>query len=153
MSTQDALRKSSIASLTALIGLQLFSRLFTFTLNQVLIRMASPEIFGAAAIQFELILSTILFLSREGIRTTILRVKNPGPASMNLSFVPMVAGIPLAAAITWGYARYAKDELKVRPFFGEAVAVYALAAVLELLTEPFHNLYEPLYRVLLKKNC
>ena len=95
MSTQDALRKSSISSLTALIGLQLFSRLFTFTLNQVLIRMASPEVFGAAAIQFELILSTILFLSREGVRTTILRVKTPGPASMNLSFVPMMVGIPL----------------------------------------------------------
>lgn len=143
MSTQDALRKSSISSLTALIGLQLFSRLFTFTLNQALIRMASPEVFGAAAIQFDLILSTILFLSREGVRTTILRVKTPGPTSMNLSFIPIIAGIPLATALTWGYVQYAKDELRARPFFGEAVAVYALAAVLELLTEPFHNLYGP----------
>lgn len=138
---QDALRKSSISSVTALIGLQLVSRLFTFVLNQALIRMTSPEIFGAAVIQFELILSTILFLSREGVRTTILRVKAPGPKEMNLSFVPVGVGVPLAGIIAWAYVRYAKEELRNRIFFREAVGVYALAAVLELLTEPFHNWY------------
>lgn len=139
--TQDALKKSSIASVTALIGLQLFSRLFTFVLNQALIRMTSPEIFGAAVIQFDLILSTILFLSREGVRTTILRVKSPGPKALNLSFVPIGAGIPLACTIAWAYVKYAGEELRSRAFFREAVGVYALAAVIELLTEPFHNLY------------
>ncbi|KXN84240.1 Oligosaccharide translocation protein RFT1 [Leucoagaricus sp. SymC.cos] len=141
--TQDALKKSSFASVTALIGLQLFSRLFTFILNQSLIRMTSPEIFGAAAIQFELILSTILFLSREGVRTTILRVQNPSrlsPKELNLSFVPIGVGIPLATAIAWSYARCAGEQLRNGVFFREAVGVYACAAVLELLTEPFHNL-------------
>ncbi|KAF9451311.1 RTF domain-containing protein [Macrolepiota fuliginosa MF-IS2] len=137
---QDALRKSSLSSVAALIGLQLFSRLFTFILNQALIRMTSPEIFGAAVIQFDLILSTILFLSREGVRTTILRVKNPGPREMNMSFVPVGVGVPLAGGIAWGYARWAREELRGRPFFGGAVGVYGAAAVVELLTEPFHNL-------------
>jgi oligosaccharide translocation protein RFT1 len=136
---QDDLKTSSITSVVALIGLQLFSRLFTFTLNQALIRMTSPEIFGAAVIQFDLILSTILFLSREGVRTTILRVKSPGPRELNLSFVPIGVGIPLAGAIAWVYAKYAGEELRNRAFFREAVGVYALAAVVELLTEPFHN--------------
>jgi oligosaccharide translocation protein RFT1 len=140
MSSEDALKKSSIASVTALIGLQLFSRLFTFVLNQALIRMTSPEIFGAAVIQFELVLSTILFLSREGVRTTILRVKSPGPKAMNLSFVPIGVGIPLACVIAWVYVEYAGEELRKRAFFREAVGVYAIAAVVELLTEPFHNL-------------
>jgi len=138
--TQDVLRKSSIASVTALIALQLFSRLFTFVLNQALVRLTSPEVFGAAVIQFELILSTILFLSREGIRTTILRVKYPGPREFNLSFMPVVAGVPLALVITWTYVEYASEELKARAFFREAVIALALAAVLELLTEPFHNM-------------
>ena len=91
-------------------------------------------------IQFELILSTILFLSREGIRTTILRVKYPGPREFNLSFMPVVAGVPLALVITWTYVEYASEELKARAFFREAVIALALAAVLELLTEPFHNM-------------
>ncbi|KAF5353438.1 hypothetical protein D9756_008112 [Leucocoprinus leucothites] len=137
---QDALRKSSIASVTALIGLQLFSRLFTFILNQALVRLTSPEIFGAAAIQFDLILSTILFLSREGVRTTILRAKSHGPKELNLSFLPIAAGVPLAGTIAWAYVKYAGEELKTRAFFREAVGIYALAAVVELLTEPFHNL-------------
>jgi len=137
---QDVLRKSSIASVTALIVLQLFSRLFTSILNQALVRLTSPQVFGAAVIQFELILSTILFLSREGIRTTILRVKSPGPKEFNLSFVPVVVGVPLALAIAWTYVEYAGEELKARAFFREAVMVFALAAVLELLTEPFHNM-------------
>ena len=137
--TQHVLRKSSIASVTALIALQLFSRLFTFVLNQALIRLTSPQVFGAAVIQFELVLSTILFLSREGIRTTILRVKSPGSRELNLSFVPAIVGVPLALAIAWPYAEYADEELKARALFREAVAVSALAAVIELLTEPFHN--------------
>ncbi|KAJ3562537.1 hypothetical protein NP233_g9508 [Leucocoprinus birnbaumii] len=140
MSAQDALKKSGLSSVAVLIGLQLFSRLFTFILNQALIRLTSPEIFGAAAIQFDLILSTILFLSREGVRTTILRVKSPGPKELNLSFMPIAAGIPLASAIAWTYASYAGEELRTRAYFREAVGVYALAAVVELLTEPFHNL-------------
>lgn len=101
--------------------------------------MTSPEIFGAAAIQFELILSTILFLSREGVRTTILRVKTPQPKEMNLSFLPLAIGAPLAGVLAWVYVQYVQQNLKNQPFFKEAVAVHALAAVLELLTEPFHN--------------
>lgn len=139
MSSQDALRKSSLSSLTALVGLQLVSRLFTFVLNQALIRMTSPEIFGAAAIQFELVLSTILFLSREGVRTAILRVKTPGPKEMNLSFLPLAIGAPLSGVLAWIYVHNVQQSLRDRPLFNEAVVVYAVAAVLELLTEPFHN--------------
>lgn len=91
-------------------------------------------------IQLELVLSTILFLSREGIRTAILRVRSPGPRELNLSFVPVLAGVPLALAIAGTYVGYADEELKARPLFREAVAVFAVAAVLELLTEPFHNM-------------
>ncbi|MCT6562737.1 oligosaccharide translocation protein RFT1, partial [Staphylococcus aureus] len=57
----------------ALILLQLLSRLLTFGLNQVLVRLAPPSVFGTAAIQFDLVASTILFLSREGVRNALLR--------------------------------------------------------------------------------
>jgi oligosaccharide translocation protein RFT1 len=47
-----------------LIVSNIFQKLFTFGINQVIIRQSSPEIFGIAAVQLELLLSTLLFISR-----------------------------------------------------------------------------------------
>jgi oligosaccharide translocation protein RFT1 len=63
----------SLTTARALILLQLLSRMLTFGLNQALVRLAPPEVFGTAAIQFDLICSSILFLSREGVRNALLR--------------------------------------------------------------------------------
>ncbi|KIM40692.1 hypothetical protein M413DRAFT_72866 [Hebeloma cylindrosporum] len=135
---------TSVASASSLMVLQLLSRLFTFALNQALFRLASPSAFGAAAIQFELILSTILFLSREGVRNALLRVGQDVSADarirrMNLSFLPIGLGIPLALATSVAYARYASGEMKRQPYFEEAILIYAVAAVAELLSEPLYN--------------
>ena len=56
-----------------LVGLQLFTRLLTFALNQALLRFLSPSVLGLASIQLELLSSTVLFLSREAIRCALLR--------------------------------------------------------------------------------
>jgi oligosaccharide translocation protein RFT1 len=127
-------------------ALQLLSRLFTFALNQALLRLASPSAFGAAAIQFELILSTILFLSREGVRNALLRVGQDVSADsrirrMNLSFLPIALGIPLALVTSVAYAQYASVEMKRQPYFHEAISIYAVAAVAELLSEPLYNVF------------
>ena len=63
--------------------LQLFQKLLSVLLNQLVLRhlsassssqsTASPESFGVAAVQLELLLSSLLFLSREGIRLALLR--------------------------------------------------------------------------------
>lgn len=67
-----------LSGVSALVFLQAASRVVTFVLNQALVRLASPAIFGTAAIQFELLLSSILFLCREGVRLALLRT--PGPS-------------------------------------------------------------------------
>jgi Rft protein len=59
-------------------------RLITFVLNQLMISFTSPEIFGLAAISFELLLSTLLFLSREGIRLACLREEIISPNQRQL---------------------------------------------------------------------
>jgi oligosaccharide translocation protein RFT1 len=41
-----------------------FQKLCTFSLNQVMLRYSGPEVFGLASIELELLLSTLLFLSR-----------------------------------------------------------------------------------------
>ncbi|KAJ7722286.1 Rft protein-domain-containing protein [Mycena maculata] len=129
--------------LRSLIGLQVASRGLTFLLNQALFRLASPGAFGTAAIQFELISSTILFLSREGVRNALLRVKRTEDGSWNvgnLPFLPIVIGVPLALTTSFGYACYAAAETRSQPGFYGAIGVYALAAVMELWCEPMHNL-------------
>lgn len=68
-----------LSGVSALVLLQAASRVVTFVLNQALVRLASPAIFGTAAIQFELLLSSILFLCREGVRLALLRTPGPSP--------------------------------------------------------------------------
>ncbi|KAJ3772885.1 Rft protein-domain-containing protein [Lentinula raphanica] len=144
---------SAMSTLTSLMGLQLFTRLFTFVLNQALSRLASPVAYGIAAIQFELMLSTILFLSREGVRAALLRVKTGSDASvgssdqkqgadaaMNVRFVPIIIGVPFAFATSSLYVAFAGTEILSQAHFRSAVAVYVAAAVMELLAEPMHNM-------------
>lgn len=135
------LLQSSLSSASSLMGLQLFSRLFTFALNQALVRMVSPSAFGTAAIQFELLLGTILFLSRQGVRNAVLRIKGVDASVQNLSFIPVLAGLPLSLISTIAYGYFASEETRSQAYFQSSVVIYALASLLELLIEPLHNLY------------
>ena len=139
-------------------ALQLLSRGLTFILNQALFRLASPTAIGAASIQFDLILSTILFLSREGVRNALLRVskdsdRNTRIRRMNLAFLPIGIGMPLALATSLLYTTYAGSEMKLQPYFRQAITIYALAAVAELFSEPLYNVFvsrfASIYRTLL----
>jgi oligosaccharide translocation protein RFT1 len=137
-------------------ALQLFSRLFTFGLNQALFRMASPQSFGTAAIQFELMLSTILFLSREGVRNAMLRAGPrrghgglehlQGNTSLarrnsitNVTLLPLIFGFPLAILTSCLYVQFARSDTRSQPHFHMAINIYAMAAIVELLSEPMHN--------------
>lgn len=75
---------SALSTGLALIGLQLLSRLLTFSLNQALVRLTTPEALGLATIQFEVLLNTILFLSREGIRGALVRRAAVSGASVSV---------------------------------------------------------------------
>jgi hypothetical protein len=137
----DVLFKASFSSGSSLVALQLFSRLFTFVLNQALLRLASPRAYGTIAIQFELMLNTVLFISREGVRNTLLRVRKPGTLTSSLSTLPLLLGVPLALATSCLYAFSAPRDVRFQPHFNVAIGIYALAAVTELMSEPLHNLY------------
>ncbi|KAF5343598.1 hypothetical protein D9757_013689 [Collybiopsis confluens] len=141
---------STASTLTSLMGLQLFTRLFTFVLNQALSRLASPAAFG---IYHSL-------LEREGVRGALLRVESAGPdrasapqsgdktgtrnrngsAAMNVGFIPFIIGVPLAIGTSLLYITTASKETRVQPNFYSAVLVYVLAAIMELLAEPMHNM-------------
>ncbi|KAF8645628.1 hypothetical protein AX16_007710 [Volvariella volvacea WC 439] len=199
----------------SLIFLQASSRLLTFTLNQCLLHFSTPTSFGVASIHFELLLSTILFLSREGVRNALLRVPrvcyadvsgeddadgnegsegaegskkdgngvvgtgtehvgNLPPYSdrqgsnyaldkekeqerakileerakrkkrrkvRNVAVLPILGGIVVALFMVPIYlGRWAGEEVKKQKGFKGAVAGYVLAALVELLSEPMHNM-------------
>ncbi|KIJ69625.1 hypothetical protein HYDPIDRAFT_124274 [Hydnomerulius pinastri MD-312] len=147
----NGLLARSLSSAKSLIGLQLVSRLFTFVLNQGLVRLASPQAYGTVAIQFELLMSTILFLSREGVRNSLLRVwpqqgtgeKAPKPLQTaqcaNLATLPALIGLPTTLLTIALYASSASEAARSQPHFHLALFIYAVAAVGELLSEPMHN--------------
>lgn len=80
-----------------------FQKLLTFGMNQIIVRYSTPEVFGIAAVQLELLLSTLLFLSREGIRLALLRSTLHNKISLqqfvNMSWIPALLVFTLTAAI------------------------------------------------------
>ncbi|TFK69820.1 Rft-1-domain-containing protein [Pluteus cervinus] len=137
--SNDSLSTSSVAAARSLVALQLFSRLFTFVLNQALLRLATPKVYGTAAIQFELMLGTILFLSREGVRNALMRAKTQTPSVTNISIIPAIIGAPLGLLIPCVYMSSARADAKEQPYFYTSVIIYAIAAFIELFCEPMHN--------------
>ncbi|KAI6043107.1 Rft protein-domain-containing protein [Pisolithus marmoratus] len=148
----NKLLERSISSARSLIGLQLVSRVFTFVLNQGLVRLASPQAYGTVAVQFELLINTILFLSREGVRNSLLRVwPQQGAAGdstnsalqfaqcSNLATVPAMLGIPVTLLTVMAYGYTASQDARSQPLFQIAMFIYAAAAVIELCSEPMHN--------------
>lgn len=59
---------SAASSALSLVGLQLSSRLVTFALNQVLVRLTSAEAFGTVAIQLDFLLNTVRATARRAGR-------------------------------------------------------------------------------------
>ncbi|EST05931.1 RFT1 [Kalmanozyma brasiliensis GHG001] len=144
------------ASASTLILLQVSARALTFVLNQLLIRLVSPSIFGLANIQLELLLSTILFLSRDGFRTILIRnepasssasskhvAKSTGPRSAttnsmhNISLLPIPIGFAFTAAACTAYTLHISPAaMHAVPTFRTSIALYAVGALSELLYEP-----------------
>ncbi|KAG9029969.1 Oligosaccharide translocation protein rft1 [Tulasnella sp. JGI-2019a] len=138
------LLSKSLATASSLMALQFLSRIVTFLLNQSLVRLATPAVFGTASIQFELLLSTILFLSREGIRNALLRAPDTSHTSAssqsitNISLLPTILGMPITAICAAGYVHASSQSTNSQPHFTISVVLYALAAMLELLSEPLY---------------
>jgi oligosaccharide translocation protein RFT1 len=155
-SQQASLLSKTLASARSLVLLQLLSRALTFSLNYALLRLASPEVFGTASIQFDLIGSTLLFLSREGGRPSaepstdgrpadrqvdreqVVRLRARRQQDLNLSLLPLPLFLGLVAVIVPLYVRYSPATTVAQPFFYASLGLHLLAYLLELLSEPYH---------------
>ncbi|BEI91305.1 uncharacterized protein CcaverHIS019_0401250 [Cutaneotrichosporon cavernicola] len=124
---------SPLATGRALILLQLLSRALTFILNQGLVRHAPPAVFGTAAIQFDLVAATILFLSREGVRNAVLR-----SSTSIISIWAFRLGFGVALATVTLYLSTAPLSTTAQPYFHLSLALYVVGALFELLVEPLY---------------
>nr|XP_019042746.1 hypothetical protein I302_08453 [Kwoniella bestiolae CBS 10118]OCF21676.1 hypothetical protein I302_08453 [Kwoniella bestiolae CBS 10118] len=140
----------------SLVLLQLLSRLLTFSLNQALLRLSSPAVFGTAAIQFDLVCSSILFLSREGIRNALLRTKTPSPSPSStssstssdqdiherqvrsLSTIPLHLGLIISSVIGSIYIYSSDDITTSQSHFYPSLGMYILGSLMELSIEPIY---------------
>lgn len=124
---------------TYLILLQLFTRLLTFTFNHLILRHTSPSTFGLATIQLDLLISTILFLSREGFRISLQRHPGHLQRTVNLSYIPLATGILGSCLGCFIFLSTASEEVKRIGGFRESVLLFALSAVIELVGETGFN--------------
>lgn len=133
--------------ISALIGsakwmflLGIFQKLTTFTMNQLLISHVGPKLFGKVAVQFELLLSTLLFLSREGIRLAIVRETisddHDRKLMINLSWIPTYC----VALVIFGLV--ALKSIALIDWDVNILYIYCSGVFLECLSEPFFNSYQ-----------
>lgn len=153
---------SSVTGTTLLIMIQLASRVFTFATNQLILREISPKTLGIAA-QLELYLASVLYFSRESIRTAIQRQPSESFATatkreesseynksnsvqaqsgtlqsvVNISYLCLGIGIPLALTFASFYSHLAPKEVSELPFFQISLITTGIASILELGVEPF----------------
>jgi len=154
---------SSFTGTIYLFLLQLFSRSITFILNQILLRFTSAKVLGIVNIKLELILETILFISREGIRMSLLRSKSsseeiekktkdekeknsksieetliPIQKAVNLSYIPIIIGCSLTLLVTYYFNK--KENINTEESNSSSIVLYSVAAFVELLSEPLYIL-------------
>lgn len=147
-----------------LILLQVFSRAVTFIANQLLLRFMTASLLGVST-QLEVYYLSVLFFARESLRVAIQRQgplsseSSPLPgkdtkpkqgdddkqnaraqetqAVVNLGYVAIILGLAVAALLGWMYlGSIPAATLITTPYLVPSVYIYALASVLELLSEP-----------------
>ncbi|KAI8381124.1 Rft protein-domain-containing protein [Radiomyces spectabilis] len=150
---KDSLLFSSAKGAYYLVLLQLASRMLTFTLHQVVLRYTTAETLGIASVKLELLLSTILFISREGFRCALLRGDNEDSTLekekyekhassgeqkiTNLAYIPTAIGLVTTFVACTYYLNQIDDVTAAKyPYYRTSVVLFGIAAFAELLVEP-----------------
>ncbi|KAI9140598.1 Rft protein-domain-containing protein, partial [Paraphysoderma sedebokerense] len=131
---------TSLSAAVYLSILQLFARVLTFAMNQLVLRYITPAVFGLASIQMELLAGTILFFSREAFRSALLRaslgIEPEETKLVNLSYIPVGLGV-LISILVGLYFIYINPSGDVR-FYVPCVIICTIGTFIEILVEPVY---------------
>ncbi|EIE85289.1 hypothetical protein RO3G_09999 [Rhizopus delemar RA 99-880] len=135
---KEDLLSSTAKGASYLIMLQFISRMLTFSLNQIVLRHTSPDAFGIASVNLELLASTILFISREGFRAVLTRSTKNQQQIINLAYIPTCLGLATTTLCCGYYLSTitSNNESAIYPYYSTSVILYGLASFLELSVEP-----------------
>ena len=139
--TESLLRKSA-SSVGLLISFQIASHALTFFLNTVIIRKIDHSLYGFSTVQLQLVVSAILFISREAIRNVCQRTDVTQQGGRDqvawLSWMAIPIGVAIKSVVIFGtYYTSSSEELAVVGY-SRSVSVIAIAAFMELLIEPVY---------------
>ncbi|PYH97736.1 nuclear division Rft1 protein [Aspergillus ellipticus CBS 707.79] len=167
----SAMLASSASGTTLMILVQLVSRLFTFSANQLILRSLPPIVLGVAT-QLELYFISILYFSRESIRLAIQRqplqstsAVTPGQdddtdlacekakqtseaqlvasqSIVNMSYLSLGLGFLFALVFAASYTHFAPNEVSEMPFYHASVVITTIASLIELSVEPFFSIVQ-----------
>lgn len=120
--------------------LVIFQRLLNFTINQLLMRKVDPDVLGLALLRCDLMLSTTLFLGREGLRLALVRQAPGSPSNVkdrqklvNLAWCSAPIGIILAIVVAIAYVHFNFEESSERKY---TAMLYCAGGAAESLVEP-----------------
>ncbi|AOW05052.1 oligosaccharide translocation protein RFT1 [Yarrowia lipolytica] len=151
---EKPLLQTSAAGATLLIGIQILSKLASFGLNQMLLLVATPALFGANA-QLEFVLNTVLFFSREAVRLALQRltlagkkpdvyvfgggvvqdtVSGTSQAVINMGYISVLLGVFFSSVAA------ASHSLFSVAYASWAVQLVCIAAMVDLASEPYYVL-------------
>ncbi|PSR90302.1 Rft protein-domain-containing protein [Coniella lustricola] len=147
-----------------LILLQIVSRAITFVANQILVRFLTAQLLGIST-QLEVFYLSVIFFARESLRVAVQRQGSVASRRakpqlhqdqngahqrergtrqaaetqtvVNLGYISNLLGLVAAVVLGSAYLRSVSAEtVATTPNFIASVYLYALASILELLSEP-----------------
>jgi oligosaccharide translocation protein RFT1 len=143
MSSSNESILSAIGTRTILnLFCKLLFRCLHFFLNALIFRQIDPNLIGIANVRLQLLYTTILFLSREAFRRTVPKLNDLRSVHhyINLIWFIIPIGLGIISLSLPVTLYFRTDSAEQYPFYYPACSFYALAAFIELLSEPFYLL-------------
>ncbi|XP_038976310.1 protein RFT1 homolog [Phoenix dactylifera] len=140
-----------------LMATQFLSRGIPFIFNSWIVRHLTEADYALYAVQFQLFVTCILFLSREGFRRACMRtdVRSDGlPMEENAARLLKVAWMTFPIGIFFTFAAcifvFWFQKLSFSEPYAQAILIHGFACLLELLAEPLYILSQNLHLLRLR---
>ncbi|CAF1108719.1 unnamed protein product [Adineta steineri] len=118
--------------------------LINLIFNGLILRSINLNIIGLANIHLELIYTTILFLTRESLRHNVPKLNNIHSVYHYINLIWFIISIGITfisfILILTLFIRMNSSNILLIPYYNQTCFMYACAAFIELLSEPFYLL-------------
>jgi oligosaccharide translocation protein RFT1 len=118
---------------------KLIFRLINLIFNGLIIRNINLNIIGIANIRLELFYTTILFISRESLRRNIPKLNNIYSIHHYINLIWLIIPFGFIFILLILFIQLNNID-KLVLYYNQACFMYGLAAIIELLSEPFYLL-------------